>query len=181
MRLRVLCEVLPPPPADADDAAQNALSAIDPNTLSMRDVAKHVTGATSCMNCHRTLNSLGYALSSFGPLGEFRTSEKIFGTNNQVLREFPVDAKVTEGVNLVSASDSVKDHVDMADLASRSPVAQACMARFAFRFSRLRMEQSQDACQMAEATQMLKTSQPVQQALVKSVASEDIFWRGITP
>lgn len=44
--------------------------------LTMRERVEHQTKETSCMNCHRVINPLGFSLENFDAVGRFRTMDK---------------------------------------------------------------------------------------------------------
>jgi hypothetical protein len=181
IRMRLMCESVPPPPGDADTVAAENLGAIDPEKMTARQVAAATT-AGSCTACHGTLNTPGYALGHFGPLGEFRNTEKVYkrGTTT-VANEFAIDASVNNNLNIVTTADATNDHTGLAQLIAGSAKGRSCLAQFAFRYSRVRVETTPDACVIADAEHELAAGASVKDVLVKVLAPEDILWRGVTP
>jgi len=179
IRTRVLCETVPPPPADADDVAADVLTSIDRTMHTTREIAGLVTASPACISCHSFLNPPGYALGSFGPIGEFRTLEKVYDAAGALKNQFPIDSKVTSGLNIVSSADQANNHTELAQLIANSTKAQGCFAQYAFRASRVRFENAQDNCNLAEVEAQLTQKKPVKSALIQAVAAEDIFWKGL--
>jgi hypothetical protein len=181
IRMRLMCESVPPPPGDADTVASNNLAAIDPEKMTGRQIAVATT-AGSCTACHGTLNTPGYALGHFGPLGEYRATEKIYKRGTTTLaNEFGIDSSVNSNINITNTNDTVADHTDLARLISGSAKGRSCLAQFAFRYSRVRVETAPDSCIIADAERDLAAGASVKDVLVKVIAPEDIFWRGVTP
>ncbi|MES2854792.1 MAG: DUF1592 domain-containing protein, partial [Bdellovibrionota bacterium] len=177
LRTRLLCDPVPSPPASLDTEIADIGNSFDHTQFSSRDVAHKMTGQGSCVGCHARLNSLGFALSFFGPLGEHRTVEQTYAANGQPAKQFAVNANATT-LDVISATDTAADHRDLARLISDSAKARSCLATYAFRTSRVRIEAATDNCQLADVEELLASDVPIKKALIKSITSEDILWRG---
>jgi hypothetical protein len=177
LRTRILCEPVPPPPPSLDGEIANVSGSFDHLAFSSREVAAKMTSTGSCVGCHSRLNTLGFALGYFGPLGEYRTSETTYNPSGQAVQTFKVETSVA-GLDLVTDSDTAADHRNLADLISRSPKARGCFAAYAFKTTSLRNEVANDNCRLAEVETALSQNLPIKQALIKNIANEDIFWRG---
>lgn len=178
LRLRVLCDDVPPPPADIDSEINDIANSFDHSNYSSRQVAEMMTGGGTCVNCHSRLNSLGFALSSFGPLGELRTVDRSFNANGTVKNEFPVNSMATN-LDVISANDSVSNHIELASLMAQAQKPKACLAIYAFRASRNRLETAADICQLADTEAAISgNNMTIKQGLIKNVSGEDIFWKG---
>jgi hypothetical protein len=180
MRTRVLCDDVPPPPPDADSAAKETASTLDPTTMTTRQLYTAITAAPMCQGCHGFLNPLGFTLGSFGPLGEYRTSEKVYGDDGKLKNDFPIDSKVSNA-NIAAANDDVANHTELAQLVESSVKGKACLARYAFRVSRMRMETDDDQCQLGDIEGRLRGGYPVAEAVIEAAAAEDILWKGTAP
>ena len=177
LRTRILCDEIPPPPPDADQTAADNVSAVDPLHLSSRDLASATTKNTSCMGCHSQLNPLGFTLGNFGPLGERRTTERVFDSTGAQTAMFTPDTSA-QNVNVDRYEDSVSDENSLTDLVRSSEKGRACFARMALRVGRMRTENANDGCQLADTSDVLRSNQPLFDALIGNTAAEDIFWKG---
>lgn len=68
---KILNRSLKPPPM----AIEFKDSKFDP-TLTMREKVTELTKSKACMNCHSTINPLGFSLENYDAVGRFRTIEK---------------------------------------------------------------------------------------------------------
>ncbi|RYZ77662.1 MAG: DUF1588 domain-containing protein [Proteobacteria bacterium] len=177
LRTRFLCDPVPPPPADLDAAIGDAGNSFDQNQFSSREVAAKLTANGSCITCHSQLNPLGFVMSAYGPLGEYRTTEKTYNGDGSVFREFPINTSVAN-VNVDSANDNVSSSDDFAELMGRSAKGKACLATYAFRMLHMREEEDSDKCALADVESMLQSGMPLKQVFLKNATSDDIYWRG---
>ena len=67
---KVLGRLLKPPP----EAVAFKNEEFDPS-LTMREKVAQLTKKTSCMQCHRVINPIGFSLESFDAVGRFRTED----------------------------------------------------------------------------------------------------------
>ena len=86
------------PPEPPDDVP--ALTPDTRGTSTPREMLAAHTGEDSCLNCHRHIDPLGFALENFDPVGKWR--EKWPGTNRQI----DASATLTDGTK-------IKDVVDL--------------------------------------------------------------------
>ena len=153
-----------------------ARNAVDATQVTARMWAEQVTGAGSCKGCHRSLNSLGFSLSGFGPLGELRTEEKTYDAAGMVVRTFAVDESAT-ALDISSPLESVTGHAELPALFSQAAKAKACFTKFAFRVSHSRLEDpAADACALADVEASVRAGEPLLTALARTVAAEDVLW-----
>ncbi|MEC8423228.1 MAG: DUF1588 domain-containing protein, partial [Myxococcota bacterium] len=71
IRERLLCQTMPPPPADVDTSIPEA-DATSP-TLKQR-IATHLEVA-ECAGCHRLMDPIGLGFENFDAIGRWRTTE----------------------------------------------------------------------------------------------------------
>jgi Protein of unknown function (DUF1592)/Protein of unknown function (DUF1588) len=144
-RKTVLCDALPPPPADANAVAMSAI----PENATSRAVTEALSSARAdCAGCHSTLiNPIGFTLEHFDGLGRFRSVERVFDpATGLLLVEQPVDSTAVPRVlpqDMREARGAADLHRFM--LESRRP--QACFVRHYFRYTFAREEDdARDGC-----------------------------------
>ncbi|HEX5656298.1 MAG TPA: DUF1588 domain-containing protein, partial [Polyangiales bacterium] len=89
IRQRILCDALPPPPANATSIPPELA-----NSMSTREVVEQLTEkkGSACASCHSTrINPLGFATENYDALGRLRTKETLYGSDGSILAEKPVD------------------------------------------------------------------------------------------
>lgn len=69
IRERILCQTLPPPPANAPSIPER-----DPSA-SGRQQLEALTAPRDCQQCHQAMNPLGFPFESFDAIGRFRTED----------------------------------------------------------------------------------------------------------
>ncbi|MCA9623354.1 MAG: DUF1592 domain-containing protein [Myxococcales bacterium] len=143
VRTRILCDDLPPPPADVPPPP-----ALDP-TWTVREQLEELTerSGTPCVACHASLNPIGYVTESFDGLGRHRATEKVYDLQTgELVAEHPVN---TSAAPLVTPDDTrvAEDGLALARYVAESGKADACIARHYFRYSRGRLEdETADGC-----------------------------------
>ncbi|NUP05218.1 MAG: DUF1592 domain-containing protein [Polyangiaceae bacterium] len=153
-RRAILCDDVPPPPADAMMVAEK----LDQGVFTSREKAEAITELRGdCAACHATIiNPLGFATESFDGLGRSRTVETIYDkTTGEVLAEKPVD---TAAIPHVSSDDerTATGVVELNRYMIESEKPQACFARHYFRFTFGRMEDAAgDGCTLTDLHQSL--------------------------
>ena len=104
LRKEVLCDALPPPPANVTEEADRLRGeGAFPATLSTRKQWEYLTESqAACQGCHRTLlNQLGYTLEGYDALGRFRAQEPIFSADGlAITAHVPIDASTVPQVEL---------------------------------------------------------------------------------
>ncbi|UJR83189.1 DUF1592 domain-containing protein [Sandaracinus amylolyticus] len=147
VRMALMCEAVPPPPANAD-AVRPEASAL----ATTRDATEALTQApgTACAGCHATaINPLGFATEGFDALGRERTVERIFGEDGALLAELPIDTHVVPNVIFGDPAEA-EGAEDLTRLLDESGRVHSCMAREYFRFTFQRTENARgDGCSLA--------------------------------
>jgi hypothetical protein len=167
VRQRILCDALPPPPANATSIPPELA-----RTLSTREVVEELTEkrGSSCAACHSArINPLGFATENYDALGRLRTKETLYGEDGSILAEKPVDTAslpdVTEGDTEVS-----RGALDLSDRIVRSGKGEACFARQFVRFAQGRMEDERsDGCALESIRTALAEQRSLRQALRASL------------
>jgi hypothetical protein len=138
---QMLCEEIDPPsdlPAEA-----LALPPADP-TLSTRARFETKTSPAECRGCHSVINPLGFSLEVYDALGRYRTQERVFADDGELLSTMDVDPAVE--VSIGDVVTPVATPVEFSEAFAASRAAYQCLARQYFRFSLRRDETAADAC-----------------------------------
>jgi hypothetical protein len=138
---QMLCEEIDPPsdlPAEA-----LALPMTDP-TLSTRARFEAKTSPGECRGCHSVINPLGFSLEVYDALGRFRTEERVYADDGELLSTMNVDPSVD--VSLGDVVTPVSTPVEFSEAIAASQAAYQCLARQYFRFALRRDETAADAC-----------------------------------
>lgn len=137
----VLCEEIEPPsdlPAEA-----LALPMADP-TLSTRARFEIKTSPAECNGCHSVINPLGFSLEVYDALGRFRTQERVFADDGELLSTMDIDPAVEVAIG--DTATPVSTPVEFSEAIAASRMAYECLAKQYFRFALRRDEAAADAC-----------------------------------
>lgn len=117
LRESLLCQTVPPAPADVDFGLFNADD--NPDFKTARDrLAAHASGAT-CRNCHKLTDPIGLGLEVFDGVGRYRTTEN----------GAPID---TSGD---LDGHRFENHVELGEAIQQSPLASACLVENVYRYA----------------------------------------------
>lgn len=159
IRSGLLCDQIPPPPADADLTPPTATA--DLTTRQSLEARTEAAG-TVCAGCHTPfINHLGYATEGFDALGRMRTHETLFDASANPLRDAPVN---TVSIPQIFAGDTTESRgaADLTDLIDRSGKAHSCIARDYFRFAFQRLEdETRDGCTLAGIEEAAQIDRPL--------------------
>ncbi len=171
VRRRILCQEMPPPPADA----MNNLPDLDP-IMTERERMEAITEqpGSSCVGCHSQMNPIGYTLESFDGLGRARTEEAIFDTDGTLLATLPLDTSAAP--RLTADDDTVASGaIELSALVADSNLARACFARHAFRFALSRVEDDAvDGCALETIRESLADGRDLR-AVYRDIALSPTF------
>jgi hypothetical protein len=144
LRKTVLCDDIPPPPADANARPPD----LSPD-MTTREVVEAVTEMpnTACQGCHATfINPLGFATEGFDALGRHRVEQTLFDDEGNVVGTKPVDTSGTPGI-VEGDETPVSGPLELMTLIAASGKAEACLSRNYFRFTFARWEDlAKDGC-----------------------------------
>lgn len=117
LRESLLCQSVPPAPADVDFGLFNADD--DPKLRTARDrLEVHATQAT-CRNCHKLTDPIGLGLEQFDGLGRIRTTEN--------------GAPIDPSGDLDGRSFA--DAASLGEALAESPLVPACLVENAYRYA----------------------------------------------
>lgn len=136
VRRQLLCQALPPPPANLDTTPPG----LDPTLTTRERFAVH-TQSTACSGCHQYIDDLGFGLEGFDGAGKFRDEE--YG--------LPIDTTgELLGLNSLAQSDRhpFDGPQELSELITGSEAGPACLALQYYRFARGYEEREMDACSL---------------------------------
>jgi hypothetical protein len=172
-RRTVLCETIPPPPADANMVAKSVM----PDGLTSRAVTEALSGARAdCAGCHVALiNPVGFTLEHFDGLGRFRAIERVFDPASGVLlAEEPVDSTAVPRV-LPDDAREAQGAADLHRFMLESEKPQVCFVRRYFRYTFAREEEdARDGCVLDALLRPLLAGESLASVL-RSVALQPAF------
>jgi hypothetical protein len=156
VRQVLLCDELPPPPPEV-----SSLPAAQPGVGERERLATHRSDP-ACSGCHALLEPLGFGLSHFDAIGQYRQSEAGGAA---------IDATgVIDGLSDATFNGS-------AELAARlrqEPKVAACLSTHLVRFALGRKETASESCTIAQLSGVL-TQGGDYRALVKALVRSDAF------
>lgn len=172
-RRTVLCETIPPPPADANVVAMAVMT----DNVTSRAVTEALSGARAdCAGCHVALiNPVGFTLEHFDGLGRFRAIERVYDPESGLLLvEQPVDSKAVPRV-LPDDAREAQGALDLHRFMLESHKPQVCFARRYFRYTFAREEDDVcDGCVLNALLRPLLAGEPLSAAL-RAVALQQAF------
>ncbi|MBK8254858.1 MAG: DUF1592 domain-containing protein [Polyangiaceae bacterium] len=133
VRRSLLCQDLPPPPANAA-----TLPVVDPNATTRERFAQH-TKDPACHDCHQYIDDLGFGFEKFDAVGRYRETE-----NGQ-----PIDASgdMNDVEGLGTGTHSPFNSLsELGETLAQSHTAKACFAKQTYRFALGRLETADDTC-----------------------------------
>ncbi len=151
LRRQFLCDPLLDPPSDVFDSASP--DHLDPLTSSTRQRITSMTSGPTCKGCHASINPLGFALENIDGLGRWRTREEVI-VEGKVVKEWPVDARVSDLYVDEKGLTSVQDAKDLLQVFQNSTKPSACFSRQIFRYVRTRLENLKDNGDSCALSQM---------------------------
>lgn len=174
IRIAMLCDPLPPPPANAN----MSLPALE-SDMTTRERIEAITEQDdgTCKTCHAVfINPLGYVTEGYDALGRYRTEERLFDQQGQPVGTKPVDSSAVPAVT--PGDDTViDDPLTLTRAILDSGRLSACFARHYVRFSFSRDDDAEtDACVLNELTTRLEDDEPLIEVL-RSVALHPTFRR----
>jgi hypothetical protein len=108
-----------------------------------------------------------------------RSVESLFNPDGSLAKTKPIDTRVNAANLEYGAPDSFNDAVELSAAIANGNKARACFARYVFEFQRSRSIASADNCAMADIEKMVGSTSSILETLIKSLANDDIFWKGI--
>jgi hypothetical protein len=138
---RLLCELRPSPPADADTSPPEA----DPNQgpMTNRDLFEQRVAPPSCQGCHVRIDGFGYGFENYDAAGQFRTEDS----------GLPVDA--SGFANGIGNDAEYEGAVELQGLLGESDVVRDCVVKQWFTYANARAMEPADTCQVEAIQQAI--------------------------
>jgi hypothetical protein len=165
----LLCEDISPPSNLPPEAL--ALPPADP-TQSTRDRFTAKTSPAECQGCHTLINPLGFGLEVYDALGRYRTEERVFADDGELLSVVPVVPEVQ--VVIDGEPINVATPAEFSEALAAGSATYSCFARQYFRFARAREAAAGDACTL-DALAALSQGGGSLREVFKSIALEPAF------
>jgi hypothetical protein len=169
----IVCDPLTQP--DPNDLPAGALNEpeVDPEK-STRERFAAKTAPAECQACHAQFNPIGFALEGYDALGRWRTEEKIYSEDGELLATVAVDTAVELSLD-GRTSVAIESPVGLSQAIVDSGKAETCFARHYFRYTYRRGEDdSADGCAMVAVREALLNGGGLRAAL-KAIALEPAF------
>ena len=159
VRQSLLCQHLPPPPADL------TITAPDPAPgLSTRERFAEHSSNPSCAGCHRLLDGVGFGFEHYDAIGAWRDEDggRAVDATGEVHGTFDMDGPYDGAIEL-------------AQRLAGSDQARQCVAKQVFRFALQRVELQADACSLRQVETRFEESGHRLQDLMLAVVASDAF------
>jgi hypothetical protein len=158
VRERLLCQIIPPPPANVDaDLERNTMAGAPAATMRQRLEAHRDSAA--CRSCHEMMDPVGLSLENFDAVGAYRATD----------RGLPID---TSGQLDAATFDGPRA---LATILHDSPDTASCLVRQVYRYATGHVETSGEDIVMSAIAAALKDRGYLWSALLAEVASSDGF------
>jgi len=139
---RLLCELRPSPPANAN--VSPPMAEPDQGPMTNRELFEQRTSPASCQGCHVRIDGFGYGFENYDAAGAFRTEDN----------GLPVDA--SGYANGIGNDADYNGPVQLQGLLGESDVVRNCVVRQWFTYANGRSMEPADTCQV-EAIQQAFT------------------------
>ncbi len=159
VRENLLCQPLPPPPANVNNVPPNP----EPGISTRERFAEHSENPT-CAACHVLIDPLGFGFEHYDGMGAFRTLDD----------GLPVDAS-GEVVATADNNGTFDGAIELAGMLAQTPEVQDCMARQWLRFSLGRMDDAQDQCTLDRLALAFEDSDHDVRSLIHEIVLSDAF------
>jgi Protein of unknown function (DUF1592)/Protein of unknown function (DUF1588) len=176
VKRKILCAQLPAPDANVVKAridSANLNHTDHPN----REYFTLLTSPPVCNGCHSQVNSIGFTMERFGPLGLPRQVETIYDQNGPTGVTHPITTAVDDLHIDDSRAVPASEAADAIEQIAQSSKARACFDAALIINTRYRPLDQTDNCLMSELANIQSTDRPVIDALVQNVANDGIFWK----
>jgi hypothetical protein len=175
VRNRLLCQDLPPPPANVD-------TTIPPPApgLTMRErLARHLSqgqqsdGSNSCASCHQYIDKLGFGFERFDEVGLFREAYA-----EKPGAPIDVSGEIKSPLNLSDPTAlPFQNFTELGTLLSESPTAKACLGIQYLRYAQGHVAQSTDQCLQTSIREQLQQDKSLRAVMMDFVSSDSFVWR----
>jgi hypothetical protein len=164
VRVRLLCQELPDPPADIPPLPPPR------EGTSTRDRFAEHTSNVGCSGCHSMIDGIGFGLEQYDGIGRVRTIDRgvAVDTSGQMTKTGEIDEPFQGGVQLAA-------------LLAKSERARDCVATQWLRYSMGREDEKADTCSLVSARDAFKASGGNLKELVVALTQTDAFLHYMRP
>ncbi|KNZ32001.1 MAG: hypothetical protein AD742_14020 [Methylibium sp. NZG] len=163
VRNALLCQQLPPPPAEAMSATVELSG-----TMTTREVVEAVTqkAGTSCVGCHAQMNPLGFVTENFDALGRPRAQQRLFNAQGQVTG---MPAIRTDGIPRITPADTrtAADSLQTSQFIQESGEFERCFSQHYFRYTFGRNETEGDRAAITDLMAAARTGASIRDLLAR--------------
>ncbi|WP_437681276.1 DUF1592 domain-containing protein [Sorangium sp. So ce131] len=159
VRERLLCQTLPPPPANIEIRPPE----VKPGIPTRRGFEQHADNP-GCAGCHRLMDPIGFGFERYDGIGLYR----------EVDQGAPVDAS-GEILGSAETDGRFDGAVELAHKLAQSDEVRSCVATQWFRFGYGRAEQAEDECSMAQIQEAFAESGYNIKELLVALTQTDAF------
>ncbi len=165
---RLLCQHLPPPPADADLSEPAAQGGTARKTN--RQLFEERIQPAACAGCHALFQPLGNAFENYDAIGRYRTMDN----------GLPVDARAQ--FRLDTTDWQFNGAIELSQKLGDSSLVQSCVARHWFEYAQGRPEEAADGCRIKEIeTAFAAARGDVRELLVAIVKGPEFIYSSTRP
>jgi hypothetical protein len=154
----LLCQKVPPPPANVDFSLVQVTD--NPNYKTARERLAAHANVPMCAGCHRMTDPIGLALENFDSSGRFRTTEN----------GAPIDTSgQLNGVKYENARE-------LGEALRNDPAVPVCVAKRAFEYGTATLPPAGDP-RWAQVTERFQESGYKFMELMRQIALSDLFYQ----
>jgi hypothetical protein len=165
VRRRLLCQDLPPPPADVPP-----VPAVDPKATTRERFRQH-TSVAGCASCHRYIDGIGFGFERFDAIGRLRADDNGHPIDSSG------DMNDVEGLQTNTAAPYT-DIRGLAAILTASSAAKNCLATQYYRFAHGRFETDQSLCALGQVqTRFRDSGYDIRELLVALTQTSDFTSR----
>jgi hypothetical protein len=165
VRRRLLCQDLPPPPADVPP-----VPAVDRNATTRERFRQH-TSVAGCASCHRYIDGIGFGFERFDAIGRLREEDNGHPIDSSG------DMNDVEGLHTNTAAPYA-DVRGLAEILMASAAAKNCLATQYYRFWRGMFENDQSLCALGQIqTRFRESGHDIRELLIALTQTSDFTSR----
>lgn len=160
VRENLLCQPIPPPPANVNNAPPKASAA-----TSTRERFEQHSADPNCRGCHQLMDPIGVAFEHYDAVGQYRTSDGLGA----------VDAKGQVVLGSGALAGEFNGALELASKLADAPEVSECVTKQWFRFSLGRVESTDDACSVQAIRDSFRAAGGNVRTLLAQIALSDAF------
>jgi hypothetical protein len=165
VRVQLLCEAIPPPPADVMTVATSPEA-----NQTTRQHAEAQRGSGTCGACHQLMDRIGFAFESFDAVGRWRDTDNGQGidTSGEIVG--------------TDVPGPFAGPIDLGRKLAASAQVRRCAVKQWWRFAAGRAEEAADACALERLDQAFSASGARVRDLLLAITQSDGFGtRSVAP